>query len=391
MKNFSEIKLDNSPKNQLVLDYARSISGLPEDACKNLYESFKYSVGDSEFTDEDAMKMFNEYFKVEKPIDINIFGKEIVDDLKKMGDMDESSLTRRSFSNHLMSLLKRYLFKNDTPSMLEVLACILKLKDSENGGKLMQSLNIGKKAYKKLNEDCVDLSKIRELDISGTPYSAEDTKDDYEFYDELKYLLSERFKDYSSQSNNIKNIYDTIMDYVNSRCNQLQSESIIKSTDESRYYDFIKDILTTPQMNGMYMNVDYLKSITSDLQTLLFDLIIIINTHVQKSLQNYGDYIDPEKIYEYNNSLKTLASRISSSSNSSLLYETDDLKSKISDKISSRIAIDCVQIISAIRGEFNINIRRCMTLFVSKSFELIHSLKDIDIKLYNNTVIFKNK
>lgn len=396
MKNFTELKLDNSPRGQKVIDYAVGLSGLPEEVCKTLYESMTYNMGGAEISDVDAMQMFNEYFKVDTPIDVNVFSQEIVDDMKKIGDLGETSQKRRSYTKHLMSILKRYLFKNDTPSMLEVLCCVLKLKDQENGTKLLESLHVGTETMKTLNESLsnLDFGENAARYISGTPFTAEDASDDVQFYTELKYLLDQRFKDYSGQPVHIQNIYQTIMEYVDKRAQELQSDAEVMQTDESQYGKFLEHLINSPHLDGMYLSADYLKTITSDVQTLLFDLMIIINTYVSEMNKKYGDYVDPEKIYEYRIALAALAKMIASSKVHSKYGagSSEDLRSwsltgYLQMNHFGRVALDCTQIMKSLQGEFNLNIRKCLNLYVSKAMELIHSLKDVKNKLHPNVVI----
>ena len=105
------------------------------------------------------------------------------------------------------------------------------------------------------------------------------------FYDELKNILAERFQDYSSQPVIYRDSYETIMKYVERKSSDIQTSLNIMETDDRRYKVFIDDLIKAPQMNALYMSVDYLKTITSDLQTMLYDLVVITNTCIERSNQ----------------------------------------------------------------------------------------------------------
>jgi len=365
------------------------------------------------------MKMFKEYFDIKGPVDINIFSEDIVKYINKAGKRSNDANKMRAFTDDLLAMMNSYVSGNaDTPSMLEMLSCVLRLKDNENGKNLMQSIGFGKETYKKLNES-VDLTKWNSLNIASTTfdtYTDIKTKEDIRFYGSLKAMLHDRFKDAAMMSMPIRDTYQKIMNYVQAEINEIEAAKQIREVDEQMYSRMINDIITTPQLDGRYLSPDYMKTITSDVQTLLFDMTVIVNSYIDQSFRRYGDYIDPNKIYEYRKALKVLVTMIASSSKSSYLVNTGCCKccensgevtfdvtlsnstslvsyslQDLRERNFNRLATDCVSIMKSLQSEFVLNIRKAINMFATKAYEMIHSLRMVDMKLDKSTsTIMKN-
>jgi hypothetical protein len=157
-------------------------------------------------------------------------------------------------------------------------------------------------------------------------------------------------------------------------------------TDDRRYKVFIDDLIKAPQMNALYQSVDYLKTITSDLQTMLYDLVVITNTCIDHSSQ-YKDYIDPDKFFAYDNSLKALLESISSSANSSYVLQYDAKGHIEEGRYKSLVlASNCLLLVKQIQNEFAIGIRKYINVFFTAAMDVINAYRHIEGKL-GNTVI----
>lgn len=394
MKNFSDITIDNTSKRERIIQNALSLSGLPRPCIENLYESAFVDKNTNEIDEEEANKMFKEYFGISAPLDVNIFSNDVITHMKKVGDLTNTPEKRKKYTKDLMAVIKKYLKGSDTPTMLQMLSTILCMKDEKSGSKLMQSINIGNL----MESDKFNLVAYNDL-VNATNAAAkrETVEDkitskqiDAMFYDELKNILTERFQDYSAQPIIYRDSYETIMKYVERKSSDIQTSLNIMETDDRRYKVFIDDLIKAPQMNSLYMSVDYLKTITSDLQTMLYDLVIITNTCIEHSNQ-YKDYIDPDKFYAYNNSLKALLESISSSANSSYVLMYNATGSINEGKYRSQVlASDCLLLIKQIQTEFAIGIRKYINVFFTAAMDVINAYKLIETKLRNTVITNKN-
>lgn len=392
MKNFSDISIDNTSKKDRIIDNAVHLSGLPRACVSNLYESMFVNKKTNEVDEEQANQMFKDYFGISAPLDINIFSNDIIDHMKKIGDLTNTPEKRKKYTKDLMSVIKKYLDGSDTPTMLQILSTVLCMKDEKSGKKLLQSLDI----ENLMESDKFDLPKYNDLINSQLSYGSRNTVNDKitskeidsMFYSELKDILAERFRDYSSQPIAYRDSYETIMNYVERKATEIQSSLSIAENDERRYDVFIKDLIESPQMNSMYLNVDYLRTITSDLQTMLYDMVILVNSAVEKNSQ-YRDYIEHAKIFGYNNSLKALLNSIQSSAKSSHLTEADSIYLHDGRYRSIVLAKDCMLIIKQIQNEFAISIRKYINVFLTKAMELLNSYQMIESRLQNTVIVNK--
>ena len=416
MKNFSDIVIDNRPKDARIIDHIEQISGLPQEVCNSLLQRAKLNEN---WDPEKANEFFDDYFKISKPLDIDAFVEEVSDYVKGIGDSETDASKRRGLTNKLILLLKKYVMDTDTPSMLETVYCILAMKDSKDGKSLIESIRFGNESYKSLNEsEQFELPKWNSLNILGTNYArVNDVNrvEDIYFYTELRHLLDERFKDYMSQPRNIQSTYETIMQYVVMKGEELEAQKILVETDERLYGSMIDSLLNSAQMDQRLLSPDYLKTITSDFQTLLFDLVVIVNSYVMQVSRKFGNYIDPFKYEEYFKALDLISKMIASSAVSSYLVNSNcckccdskgqvlkqedipsyipmqmwNLSSYINERNLGRIAQDCLLVISNIRPEFNIQIRKTITYFFSKAQELLTSLRKVDSQM-SQTIVINN-
>ena len=200
MKNYSDIVVDNRPKDAKILDHIEELSGLPQEVCQSLLQRAKLNEN---WDPEKAEAFFDDYFKVSQPISPEVFASEVIEYLDQIKDSELNASDRRQVTNNLLKMMKKYLASTDTISVLEVLGCVLGMKDDKDGKSLMESIRFGSESYKVLNEsDNFELPKWNSLNIVGTNYAKVNDinrVEDIYFYTELKHLLDERFKDYITQ------------------------------------------------------------------------------------------------------------------------------------------------------------------------------------------------
>lgn len=397
MKDFKNIENDVllTGKDK-ILEYASGLSGLDKTLLNGLYESFSFqSEGDS----QKIIKMFKNYFTGSKDFDFEAFKDEI----KSIYDeyfKDQSEEKRKELNVQLLSAIHKNLEGVvDIMVVLKIVGFICYLKSTE---KITLNESQIKPLFESL-EDKINITKYNSINLTDTNYSITNevnAKEDLVLYDSLKQLLNTYSKSYGN-NRYITNMYSIIVDFINQKSIEASNYLYVETVNSKIYCDFIEEIINGSQMNIMYQNIDYLKSITPDLQNLVFDLMLLVNGTVNKCTK-YNDYIDQKRINQYNLSTRNLFEAISSSVETSYLLHKSAKKTKIeatSDNSINplslylydingnnipnlvRLSLDCLMIIKAVQNEFVIKMRKLMNLYISNAIELIISYKHIDLKL----------
>jgi hypothetical protein len=429
MINFSELSANDRriPKTkEHLLHTISKKTGVDAKYLNPLYESYSYQYnGDIDKITDKMFEYFmiannklnnehdfgNDFFKalssLEKSMDVAMDAKSY-DDIFDHRPIEKN---REEASKSLLSLIKKYFGITDSMTFLEIVIVILqtmqrnKSRKGKKSFSLFESTGLGQNLYnhlKTLNESyLLDFVEDNNNRLEHCPDVSATIKSDINFYNSLKMMLNDVWKRCETQE--LKDVYSKIVDHIEKETSYLVNKDNIITVDDSLYDNFIKDLINSPRMNIMYNNVDYLRSITADLQTLMFDLMIIVNTYV-KRCENVVDYLDMTKLSNYRHATKTLFDSIASSQYSSriLTKNTQPLDYNTTATINNilyssdfhgvgkydhnRISMDCLMIIKAMQNEFNLKIRKFINNYISSGLELLHSLRKIETKL-NNFVI----
>lgn len=76
----------------------------------------------------------------------------------------------------------------------------------------------------------------------------------------------------------LDNVYKTIVEFLDSEIQQIVNDDNLVTIDDNFQIDLIKQMLNHEQLNPMYRNIDVLRTLVPDIQTLVFDCMLVLKT-----------------------------------------------------------------------------------------------------------------
>ena len=404
MKSFSEIS-DNlgTSRDRFVEEFSVK-SGLDKQLVSKLYENAKFECnGDS--------KKIEEKFKSLLEININTFESKIQEFIAALQAAGED-INRQDF---ILRFLDNCSKDTDEYNFYKVLLYTLFLKDQVNFNKLATCLDTNKT----LNESFGVVKQVTLFESVGinpeyvkegrVPLivgvnDGQEIKDDIRFYSGLKELLARNNKRWGA-SYHLDNAYRAILDYLDQEITELINKDNITTVD-SHFEETIINELFRGELNPMYRNIDILRPLIVDIQTLTFDMMCLVMCFVNAN-SKYCRYLNRKEFDEFLEAFYALYSQISSSHKTSyiLLKENKEdqntdgpihaINVKGPDAIFQKIyvdyekfnlnlqpiktvaAVDALYIMKACTSEFNLKIRKYINHFVTKGFNIIGRLEKV--------------
>lgn len=396
MKKFSR---ETKTEKDKLLESFSAESGLPIDACNNLYESL-------------GKEMFLKKSKELLKVGLNSFNNSIrtlLDILKNTG--------QESLNQFLISFLGETA-KDDSLSFFKVLLYLLFMKDQTNFNKLAQDMNIDAKLAgfiktKAVNlfesvglpSDCFETVKENNVPVITGFNQGTSLQDDLEFYGNLKQLLARNNKRWG-HNYHLTNVYEAIMKYIEYEAEYIQHKDSMYQVDGNFEDDLIKQLFIG-QLPVMYRDVNVLRKIIADIQTLTFDMICLFMGFV-KSNQYFMKYMNRDITNRFITSFSAVYGKMISSKKSSHVLSSNTMRSSnverthmtqifddcylISDynfnnhPMDLRGAVDILYIIKSCSQDFEIRLRPYLREFVTAGFEYLAKYESI-----YNEVIKANK
>lgn len=411
MINFSSLKssdVSNKLNNTVLNNLSRSKSvflktlsestGLSVEYLDPIFESKLYESDDN--VDAVIENMWDEYINYKtQQTDIDKMDKEFILLLnmfnKRMSKgQDTMSLIpknrveinkKRSFMHDMLSWIKRQFGYSNTDDALDIMMSLLQMKNIDKRNQPSYKMlyegykpRIEQRLQEKYGDDFINIKNNAVDNFKNLSIGSQFTEENVYFYKDLKYMMADVWK--SCDSDERKNTYQLINEFINNGIDYYTTKSNVQQSDETTYYDFIYSLVNSPSLNIMYQSPDYLKTVTSDFQQLLSDLVKIVDTYIKNS-QKYMDYVDVAKISNYTKSMYLLKQSIASS------VENSDIKNIDLNNLGryqfNRVSGDCLLIIKAIQNEFNIKIRKIINLYITATLELLHTLAFMETRLNN--------
>lgn len=347
-----------------ILKRINDRTGLPNEVLNNIYEYYdSVCYGDLNMIENEMMKYFN---LDNKPTNNNI-------------EIDFKVLAADDFSDKdsIIGFLDRYR-TYDTLSLMKYICRILECKTKKP---LMESIDV--------------FANDKEYLPEVNPGTLENN---IELFSSLKHYLNDLYKRCETVEH--LDVYSKIMLYLDNEINELINIENVQSVDNKQYQLFLEDLLNSTSLNPLYNNVDFIKTITPDLQTLMFDLMLLINDYISRDTYTFQNYIDISKIKNYKHFSRLLFESIISSFQISKLIDKTvkkEFKINLDNFIPNSyvamgrynynaIAENCLWIIKSIQGEFNIKIRKYINTYITYTLELLYAYRKIETNL-NKTVI----
>ena len=406
MKNFSDIENNLvTSKDSLIESYTKE-TGLPKELVTKLYEDYTLQYGEDGVTDK-----FKSMLNVDNDISFSNVMKEFFDLLKKS--------TKDTINSMILKLLNQKANTN-IMAFFKILSYLLFMKDKGNFIKLANSVNINEKLSDFLNED--DYTHLYESvgfkvnDDTKVPLIVGindgcDIKQDIQFYTDLRTILARNNKRWGFNWH-LDNVYEAIMNYLNNEIETLTTKDNIYTVDANFEDTLIKELIGG-NLNPMYRDINILRPLIVDIQTLNFDLMCLVMSFVKTNSQ-YCRFLNRKTFDEFLIAFRELYSKISSSRKTSQVLvkydgpETNYIKKEESEdmccnpKINSRnieilenvyidtakydlylqpltiqAVVDILYIMKSCTTEFNLTIRPYINKFLTKSFEVIGKMEHI--------------
>jgi hypothetical protein len=405
MEKFSKNTKTNKDK---LLESFSVESGLPIEACNKLYES----LGESGFKEN-----------IGNFLSVNL--GNFANSLKSLMSVFKDAAPE-SINNLILNVLSESAEKDDSVSFFKVILYLLLMKDKTNFTKIADDMNIDEKIAGFIKTKSINLfesvglpSDVFELNINNVPVitgfnQGTSVDADVEFYSSLKHLLSRNNKRWGNNYH-LERTYDAIQKYLDEEIKYIQNKDAMYTVDSNFENDLIRQLLigTLPVM---YRDINVLRPLISDIQTLTFDMICLFMGFVKTNNQ-YMKYINRNTTNRMINSFSVVYGKLLSSKAKSHvllnieMVDTDKTQLKVNnqtlteifsntylkDDISKTIgsldltgAVDILYIIKSCSQDFEIRLRPYLREFVTAGFEYLAKYERIYCELiktnkYKNT------
>lgn len=405
MEKFSKNTKTNKDK---LLESFSVESGLPIEACNKLYES----LGESGFKEN-----------IGNFLSVNL--GNFANSLKSLMSVFKDAAPE-SINNLILNVLSESAEKDDSVSFFKVILYLLLMKDKTNFTKIADDMNIDEKIAGFIKTKSINLfesvglpSDVFELNINNVPVitgfnQGTSVDADVEFYSSLKHLLSRNNKRWGNNYH-LERTYDAIQKYLDEEIKYIQNKDAMYTVDSNFENDLIRQLLVGT-LPVMYRDINVLRPLISDIQTLTFDMICLFMGFVKTNNQ-YMKYINRNTTNRMINSFSVVYGKLLSSkakshvlldrelvdvnktqlkvNNQTLteIFNDTYLKDDISKTIGSLDltgAVDILYIIKSCSQDFEIRLRPYLREFVTAGFEYLAKYERIYCELiktnkYKNT------
>lgn len=411
MKNFSEISNTIvTSRDKLIEDFSVN-SGLSIQTVTKLYEDAKmHGV-------EDIEKQFKQLLEV----NINTFEskiQEFISSIEASSEINSQVHQQVDKNDLILGFLNQCSKDTDEYNFYKVILYVLFLKDQVNFNKLATcietttTLNEGFDIEKKvslfesvgINSEFVKEGRVPI--IVGVNDGCE-VKDDIRFYSGLKELLSRNNKRWGA-SYHIDNAYEAIWNYLNQEIEYLTNKDNITTVDQNFEEVILKELLTG-ELNVMYRDINVLRPLIVDIQTLVFDMMCLVMGYVKQN-QQFCRYLNRKQFEDFITAFNALYAQIESSKQTSMLvidYRDQEIKTVDGKKehptydgpgyveiynnvtidyhkydvntlpIKTVAAVDAMYIMKSASVDFNLKIRKYINHFLTKAFDIVGRLEHI--------------
>lgn len=395
MKNFSEENIQNLKTNQdRVINQIRSLTGFTEDITQKIYESQKANG----VSDEEIINNFAVISKPKTTIDLKTFFGSFVNGLSgietKLTDVQKTGLTKG-----LIQAINDYSNDGsfDSVTLLSIVNELIKIKDPKSDFSKENSFLV----ISPVESDFAALTESINFNIP-----ADNNSNTIQLFESLKTILSKNNKRWGN-AYHIQNTYNAMMAYFDKEIEERQIAESMVSLDNNSHIDLLNDFLSG-NVSPISKNINGVKHLVPDLQTLVFDMMIIIDKFFD-SKEFALSLISRQTLQNYSDASSNLLAQISSSRFTSKLIhkEVIDIESENKFKkdedgrliefynresnfrktmlngidqnklkydlycIGNKSIIDIINFIKSCSGEFNLKIRPYLRTYVTKAYELL--------------------
>lgn len=383
MQNFSSIADNLSTSKDSLLAEAAFDTGLNASFVKKLYESYQLKAGG----DTAAQSSFLNFI-APKPCfyDPNQFFEQLKSNNVVL---EESPKTTNEILFYFNNIAQDASVA--APILFKVVANILKSKNSK---------------FEKVEDQFVSAEEKSSYAVATQLFESanftskeEACQNTIALYEGLRDILSRNNSKWG-YSYHLENAHAAIIEYLNDEIKLLATQNDIVSVNDTFHDELIHQLITST-VNPMYRDVNNLKTLIPDMQTFVFDLMLLTHAYIEEHKSEMA-YASQDTFNEYLKSVTELYKAISSSrSLSRVSYVKSEAKAQMEKEAPDNIykpnhsfilddlrldyeklnlceyqlqfknVIDMLYIIKSCSFEFNIKIRPAIRNYLTKAFNLM--------------------
>lgn len=403
MNNFSEIKNITSTRKDHLINEMVNSTGLQKERVEKLYEEFSFANnGDLKKINES----FSDFINPEKNnFDYLKFKTNIISFVNRLINSKSNNEKYKINDDLTNFIINEIGICIDSATILELVSYVL-LQSNKNFEKIANITGFGK------NTDLFENQKISS-DFAKINKELIPTKNK-KLFESLREILSKNEKHWGI-TYHLDNAYIAIVEYLDNEIQELTNQENIYSVEDNFHLQLLTELITLKQINQMYRHIDVLRTLIPDMQTFIFDGMLLLHSYIQRNEYSMK-FINKNTYLDYIEATKILFAAISTSKNSSKIrlintdfqetpnsnqpmsgndqifgnFQIDSTKLDILNyPISLNACVDIVHIIKSSEVEFNLHLRKVINNYVTKTLNLLASTEKIILE-QRKTNKFKN-
>jgi hypothetical protein len=416
MKDFSKLNNSQTGKDRLINQMVSS-TGLSKEKVEQLYQSFDMTAQGDLTKINESFVSFVTQDSISKS-NFENFQNTIFELATKLSKPQMTLNERAQITDSMIAAINDLTgLTPDTPALLEIVCYVLLLKNKKFE-KVSKEIQFGLKTKDLFESEKVDFSKINVIKENNIEDNKINANEDKRLYESLKVILAKNNNRWG-YNYHLDNAYKTIVDYLDTEIQNIVSMDNIHTMENTFEMELIQQMISTEQLNPMYRQVDVLRKLIPDIQTLTFDLMLLVHNYISSNSfliqfvarTTYLEYIDTTKILYSAISSSLETSKIAAKKQRIIQNVPEDIQGTSNDPIPGtytsacngsgysqifdnfsidlrkvdlsaypvqlKTAVDCIHIIKSCENEFNLRLRKIINLYVTKSLNLLASTEHI--------------
>lgn len=388
MRSFKGSQSINLTQKDTAINRAVSYTGLPENYLSYLYESLK-DTGEFENYIGFSGSMRDPMARLEKTKDFNM--------AEEIAKILNSDALHEAKIDALLALTQKAneLDNLDSINVLNGISNLLVVND-----KKAKEYIIG---INKLHE--FDTDNIKKLEAVKPIDMGVDIDKSLKLYESIELLLTKQNKRWGN-AYHLNNTYEGIMNYLKLETENFLLTKEIVTTDTNFHLDVLRSFVNDVN-DPMLANYSSVQHLIMDIQTLDFDLILLLNNYIDENSQAL-EFVSRETLNNYRKAANDLLSNLYNSVYSSRIVPQNFVRafeqgkkengrllqilSKNIDKtivsdferkpfLSTKAAHRIINFIKSTTVDFNMGLRPLITFYTNKAMILIQSVEEAKYKL----------
>ena len=286
-------------------------------------------------------------------------------------------------------------FKEKTDNFIKKVESILGLKMNVMNALKFTAIILALQNHKKFSDVLVRAETgARTSNLFRIFESVELNKDEnIELFESLRDILHKNKSNWG-YNYHLDNTYQAIVSYLDNEITEITNKDNIETASNTYHWDIIRNFVTAKDIEPMYRSANVIKTLVPDIQTLVFDMMLLVHSYVNINRETMM-FISRNSTIDYENATRNLYGNISSSlaaskiaykNNPDCITETnttynlgifDEFQLDNSEinfgeyPVTMNAALNMLHVVKACSGEFNLKIRGAINMYVTKALDLL--------------------